>query len=205
MTLRIPGEDIDFRAFSRGSTNALVVNFNKRLTNAILSGELHYAKATDNSLGIETNPTDQFIGIVPEVTEPCPTNNPGCTRQTNANNPFISRNGNLVQQAGIFHNGPDLDKGPSTLALDHIFQINGLVDLPWQFQIAGIFRLQSGFHFSQLDGCRGTRTGRYFNSIDCTPGEMFRAPASFNIDIRFSKVSTSPSGSTCRSCRDFNL
>ena len=48
-------------------------------------------------------------------------------------------------------NGPDLDKGPSDLSLDQIFQVNGLVNLPWKFQISGIFRAQSGFHFSQFD------------------------------------------------------
>jgi hypothetical protein len=69
-----------------------------------------YAKATDNSLGIFTNGTDQFIGYRPVVTEPCPASNPGCTPQTNANGSFVSRNGNFVAAAGTFVNGPDLDK-----------------------------------------------------------------------------------------------
>lgn len=123
------------------------------------------------------------------MTEPCATGNPGCTRQNNLNAPFTSRNGNLVQQAGTFHNGPDLDKGPSTLALDHIFQINGLVDLPWQFQVSGIFRTQSGFHFSRFDEASRDPDGNgNFNSIDFTAGRnAFDAPPFVNLDLRFSK------------------
>jgi len=184
------GETRTFGPFFEGKYDALVINFNKRLSNRYLIGANYtYAKATDNSLGIGTNPTDQFIGIVPEVFEPCPTSNPGCTRQNNLNGPFTSRNGNLVQQAGTFHNGPDLDKGPSTLALDHIFQINGLVDLPWQFQISGIFRVQSGFHFSRFDEMSRDPDGNgNFNSIDFTAGRnAFTGPPLVNLDMRFSK------------------
>lgn len=179
-----------FGPFFEGRYDALVVAFNKRLSNRHQIGASYtYAKATDNSLGIFTFPTDQFIGIVPTVTEPCPGSNPTCTPQTNANAPFTSRNGNLVQQAGTFHNGPDLDNGPSTLALDHIFQIHGLVDLPWQFQIGGIFRVQSGFHFSRFDEASRDPDGNgNFNSIDFTAGRnAFTAPPYVNLDMRFSK------------------
>lgn len=179
-----------FGPFFEGKYDALVASFNKRLSRRYLIGANYtYAKATDNSLGIGTNPTDQFIGIVPVVTEPCPAANPTCTRQTNANAPFTSRNGNLVQQAGTFHNGPDLDKGPSTLALDHIFQVNGLMDLPWQFQISGIFRVQSGFHFSRFDEASRDPDGNgNFNSIDFTAGRnAFTTPPFVNLDMRFAK------------------
>ncbi|MGH9903530.1 MAG: hypothetical protein ACRD68_17120, partial [Pyrinomonadaceae bacterium] len=184
------GEISTFGPFFEGKYDALVASFNKRLSNRYLIGANYtFAKATDNSLGIGTPPTDQFIGIVPEVTEPCPAANPTCTRQTNLNAPFTSRNGNLVQQAGTFHNGPDLDKGPSTLALDHIFQINGLMDLPWKFQISGIFRVQSGFHFSRFDDLSRDPDGNgNFNSIDFTAGRnAFTAPPFVNLDMRFSK------------------
>ena len=91
--------------------------------------------------------------------------------------------------AGTFVNGPDLDKGPSALALDHIFQVNGLVDLPWQFQISGIFRAQSGFHFSRFDEVSRDPDGNgNFNSIDFTAGRnAFTAPPFVNLDMRFSK------------------
>jgi len=179
-----------FGPFFEGKYDALVASFNKRLSRRYLVGANYtYAKATDNSIGIGTFPTDQFIGIVPEVTEPCPASNPTCTRQNNRTAPFTSRNGNLVQQAGTFHNGPDLDKGPSTLALDHIFQVNGLVDLPWQFQISGIFRVQSGFHFSRFDEASRDPDGNgNFNGIDFTAGRnAFTAPTLVNLDMRFAK------------------
>ncbi len=179
-----------FGPFFEGKYDGVVIGFNKRFSKRyLLGGSYTYAKATDNSLGINSFPTDQFIGIVPEVTEPCPSANPTCTRQNNLNGPFTSRNGNLVQQAGTFHNGPDLDKGPSDLALDHIFQMSGLVDLPWQFQVSGIFRAQSGFHFSRFDEASRDPDGNgNFNSIDFTAGRnAFTAPPFVNLDLRFSK------------------
>lgn len=179
-----------FGPFYEGKYDGVIASFNKRFSKRYLLGASYtFANATDNSLGIDSFPTDQFIGTVPVVIEPCPAANPTCTRQTNANGPFTSRNGNLVQQAGTFHNGPDLDKGPSTLALDHIFQINGLVDLPWQFQIGGIFRAQSGFHFSRFDEASRDPDGNgNFNGIDFTAGRnAFSAPPFVNLDLRFSK------------------
>lgn len=184
------GEIRTFGPFFEGKYDGLVLSLNKRLTNRYMFGVSYtYAKATDNSLGIFTAPTDQFIGIAPVVTEPCPSSNPTCTPQTNANGSFISRNGNFVAQAGTFVNGPDLDKGPSSLALDHIFQVNGLVNLPWQFQISGIFRAQSGFHFSRFDAQNRDPDGNgNFNGIDFTAGRnAFTAPPFVNLDLRFSK------------------
>jgi hypothetical protein len=179
-----------FGPFFEGEYNGVVASFNKRFSKRyLLGGSYTFARATDNSLGIDSFPTDQFVGIVPQVTEPCPASNPGCTPQSNVNGPFTSRNGNLVQQAGTFHNGPDLDRGPSTLALDHIFQISGLVDLPWKFQVSGIFRAQSGFHFSRFDEASRDPDGNgNFNSIDFTAGRnAFTAPPFVNLDLRFSK------------------
>ncbi len=184
------GEIRTFGPFFKGKYDALVVSLNKRFSHRYLLGANYtYAKATDNSLGIFTTGTDQFIGVAPVVTEPCPASNPTCTRQTNANGSFVSRNGNFVAQAGTFVNGPDLDKGPSSLALDHIFQINGLVDLPWQFQLGGILRAQSGFHFSRFDALNRDPDGNAnFNGIDFTAGRnAFTAPAFVNLDMRFSK------------------
>jgi len=179
-----------FGPFFEGKFDAVVATFNKRLSNRyLIGGSYTFSKATDNSLGVGTNPTDQFIGVVPEVIEPCAAANPGCVRQTNASGPFTSRNGNLVQQAGTFLNGPDLDKGPSPLALDHIFEMHGLVDLPWQFQISSIFRAQSGFHFSRFDELNRDPDGNgNFNSIDFTAGRnAFTAPPLYTLDMRFSK------------------
>lgn len=184
------GEIRTFGPFFEGKYDGLVLSFNKRLSHRFLVGSNYtYAKATDNSLGVFTPGTDQFIGIAPTVVEPCLASNPTCTPQTNANGSFTSRNGNFVAQAGTFVNGPDLDKGPSSLALDHIFQVNGLVDLPWKFQIGGIFRAQSGFHFSRFDTLNRDPDGNgNFNGIDFTAGRnAFTAAPYVDFDLRFSK------------------
>ncbi|HUF04413.1 MAG TPA: TonB-dependent receptor [Aridibacter sp.] len=185
------GELPTFGPYYEGKYDGLVLSFNKRFSRRYQIGANYtYAKATDNSRGIGATPTDNFVGIVPVVTEPCPASNPTCTPQTNANGPFTSRNGNLVQEAGTFHNGPDLDKGPSSLALDHIFQVNGIITLPLQFQIGGIFRAQSGFHFSRFDPLNRDPDGNgNFNGVDFTAGRnAFTAPAYVNFDVRFSKL-----------------
>lgn len=185
-----PGGEIrTFGPFFQGKYDGLVLSFNKRLSHHYTLGANYtYANATDNSLGIFTTGTDQFIGIAPLVTEPCATG-VVCTPQTNERGSFISRNGNLVAQAGTFVNGPDLDKGPSSLALQHIFQVNGLVQLPYQFQVSGIFRVQSGFHFSRFDSLNRDPDGNgNFNGVDFTAGRnAFSAPAFVNLDLRFSK------------------
>lgn len=184
------GQIQTFGPFYHGKYDGLVLSLNKRLSHRYMFGANYtWAHETDNSLGVFTNPTDNFIGIAPVVTEPCPSSNPTCTRQTNANGSFISRNGNFVAAAGTFVNGPDLDKGPSDLALNHIFQINGLVNLPWKFQISGIYRAQSGFHFSKFDDLNRDPDGNAnFNGIDFTAGRNhFTAPTYFNVDMRFAK------------------
>lgn len=73
--------------------------------------------------------------------------------------------------------------------MDHIFQINGLVDLPWQFQIGGILRVQNGFHFSRFDALLRDPDGNgNFNGVDFTAGRnAFTAPPFVNLDLRFSK------------------
>jgi hypothetical protein len=172
-----------FGPFFEGTYNALVINFNKRFSRSFyLGGNYAFARETDNSLGINTLPSDSFIGIAPLVT--------ATTGQNNQNGSFIhATNGRFVAQAGTFVNGPDFDEGPSDLSVDHTFQINGLVELPWQFQISGIFRVQSGFHYSRqpvvLEDPDGNGT---FNAIDHTAGRnAFTAPAFVNLDMRFAK------------------
>jgi len=91
-------------------------------------------------------PMDSFIGIPPLVTDPVNGN-------TNANGQFIASNGNPVPRAGKFYNGADLDRGPSDLALNHTFLLHGIVQLPSHFEISGIFRAQSGFHFTDSAPC----------------------------------------------------
>ncbi len=177
------GEIQTFGPFYEGTYDALIVNFNKRLSRRFLLGANYtFANATDNSRGINSLPSDSFIGTVPVVTQ---------GSNSNQNGSFIATNGNFVAQAGTFLNGPDLDKGPSDLAVDHIFQVNGLVELPWRIQVSGIIRAQSGFHFSRTptkitdpDGDGG------FLAIDLGPDagrNAFTAPPFVNLDMRFAK------------------
>ena len=171
-----------FGPFFEGKYDALILSLNKRFSRRFQFGANYsYAKATDNSLGISSVPSDSFIGIVPEVTE-------ASTGRSNRDAPFTRANGRLVQQAGTFLNGPDRDKGPSDLALDHMFQINGLVEFPWQIQVSGIFRAQSGFHFSRQSFTEDPDGNGAFTGIDLAPGRnAFTAPAFANFDVRFAK------------------
>ncbi|MGH9755323.1 MAG: TonB-dependent receptor [Blastocatellia bacterium] len=176
-----------FGPFHEGVYDALIFNFNKRFSRRFLLGANYaFSQATDNQLGIGSLPSDSFVGVVPVVSS---TEN-GVV-MTNANGPYVRANGRFVAQAGTFLNGPDLDKGPSDLALDHIFQINGLVEFPWQIQVGGIFRAQSGFHFSRTAAVTEDPDGNGgFNTIDHGPGagrNFFTAPPFVNLDMRFAK------------------
>jgi hypothetical protein len=174
-----------FGPWYEGTYNGLVISATKRFVRRFtLSANYAFADETDNQLGINTLPSDSFVGIAPLVTETG-------TGRTNENSSFVRANGRFVAKAGTFVNGPDLDKGPSDLSVDHTFQINGLLELPWQFQISGIFRAQSGFHFSRqalaLEDPDGDGT---FNAIDHGAGagrNAFTAPAYVNLDMRFAK------------------
>ena len=173
-----------FGPWFEGTYDALVLSFTKRFSKRFtLSSNYTFADQTDNQLGINSAPTDNFVGIAPIVSSI--ENN---VLRTNANGPYTRANGRFVAAAGTFVNGPDLDKGPSDLSVDHTFQLNGLLELPWQIQLSGIFRAQSGFHFSRTgssadpDG-NGTLTG-----IDTTAGRnAFTAPPFVNLDMRFAK------------------
>ena len=192
-----PGtQQIGFGPYYEGTYDALVLAVNKRFSNHYqLGASYSYSSATDNNIGTNAAPSDNFIGTVPVVTDPgraATGTTPACPSQTNANGSFTACNGNFVAQAGTFWNGPDVDKGNSGLSLKHVFQVNGLVSLPWQFQISGIFRAQSGFYYSRQwagpglidpDGNGNT------NGIDVRNAErnQFSAPSYVNLDVRLSK------------------
>ena len=190
-----------FGPFYEGQYDALVVSFNKRYSHRYLLGASYtYANATDNSLGISSAPSDSFVGTVPAVTEPS-------TGRSNANGEFTRANGTLVQAAGTFLNGPDRDKGPSDLAIDHVLQANGMVELPYQIQISGIFRAQSGFHFSQApnSGVLVDPDGdASVNAIDVNAGRNhFTTPPLVNLDMRFTKRFNVTSGVKAHVCLEF--
>lgn len=174
-----------FGPFYEGQYDALVINFNKRYSQRFLIGASYtYAQGTDNSLGINSAPSDSFVGTVPVVVETS-------TGRSNAAGEFTRANGTLVQAAGTFLNGPDRDKGPSDLAIDHVLQANGMVELRYQIQISGIFRAQSGFHFSRApaSGVLVDPDGdASVNAIDVNAGRnAFTTPPFVNLDMRFAK------------------
>jgi hypothetical protein len=172
-----------FGPWYEGTYDGFVISFTRRFARRFtLSGNYAFANETDNQLGINTLPSDSFVGIAPIVTE-------AITGRTNQNSSFVRANGRFVAKAGTFVNGPDLDKGPSDLSVDHVFQLNGLLELPWQFQVSGIFRAQSGFHFSrQTSAVEDPDGDGTFNTIDHGPGRnSFTSPPFSNLDLRVAK------------------
>jgi hypothetical protein len=127
-------------------------------------------------------PTDSFVGIPTLVTDPV-------SGKTNANGSFIASNGNPVPQAGKFYNGPSLDRGPSDLALNQTLLLDGTVQLPAKFEISGIFRVQSGFHFTDVPQVlTDADGGGFYNGVDFQAGRNhYRAPPYANVDARFSR------------------
>ncbi len=173
-----------FGPWYSGRYDALIVSFNKRMSRRfILNGDYAYSKETDNQLGINSLPSDSFIGIAPVVSS-----TEAGVLMTNANGPYTRANGRFVAQANTFVYGPDLDKGPSDLSLDHTFQLNGLLALPWQIQLSGIFRAQSGFHYSRTGSSIDPDGDGTLNGIDHTVRRnAFTAPAYIDLDLRFAK------------------
>jgi hypothetical protein len=173
-----------FGPWYRGTYDGLVASFNKRLSrHFLLNGDYAWARETDNQLGINALPSDSFIGIAPLVSS-----TEAGVLMTNANGSYVRTNGRLVQKASTFVYGPDRDKGPSDLSLTHTFQVNGLLELPWQIQLSGIFRAQSGFHYSRTGTNVDPDGDGTFNGIDLVPGRnAFTAPDYVNLDMRFAK------------------
>jgi len=173
-----------FGPWYSGRYDALIISFNKRMSRRfILNGDYAYTRETDNQLGINSLPSDSFIGIAPVVSS-----TEAGVLMTNANGPYTRANGRFVAQANTFVNGPDLDKGPSDLSLDHTFQLNGLLALPWQIQLSGIFRVQSGFHYSRTGSSIDPDGDGTLNGIDHTVRRnAFTAPAYVDLDMRFAK------------------
>jgi hypothetical protein len=199
---RLPGNDRHFeepsplqeiRGFGpwyKGTYDAVSLTFNMRRRQRLnLAGSYTFTRAVDNlrcpdlvtglSLCV---PSDSFVGSPPVVTDPA-------TGQTNAQGPFTASNGNPVPQAGIFYDGPALDRGHSDLAPDHAFTIYGIAELPWKFSVSGIFRAQSGFRFSRQAEVPVDVDGDLnFNPIDRTVGRnTFTAPPYVNLDIRLTR------------------
>ena len=189
-----------------GQYDGVTVDFHKRMSNHFsLEFSYTYSKETDNQLnssfisdtqasgsGVQftalNGPTDSFIGVPPVVTDPV-------TGQTNAHGSFIVSNGaakgNPVPQAGKFYYGPNLDKGPSDLSVPHTFFTNGIWRLPWQIDITGIFRVQSGFKYSETEDQNFTDVDgdNITNGFDWEVGRnRSAAPVFANLDMRIAKT-----------------
>jgi hypothetical protein len=197
-----------FGPWGSGTYDGFTVGFQKRMSHRFtVQANYTYAHAIDDVLNstlaseIQTGEginflaisglSDSFVGKVPTVTDPD-------TGQTNTNGAFLAGTGNYVPKAGTFYNGAKVDKGPSDLALTHTFLIHSIVQLPWKFELAGIFRAQSGFPFSvsPMDGGPDFDGDGLFNGaglfINGLGNPLYarnthNAPAFVNMDLRIAK------------------
>jgi len=196
-----------FGPWGGGTYDGFTIGFQRRMANHFtLQANYTFAHATDDVLNSTLTSeiqngegvnflaiaglSDSYVGIVPTVTD-------ANTGQTNTSGPFINSNLNPVPKAGTFYNGALLDAGPSDLALDHTFLAHGIWELPWKMELAGIFRAQSGFHYSvgPWDGGSDFDGDGLFNGEGLNfdgQGALYArnahtAPPFVNMDIRFAK------------------
>lgn len=194
---RVPGNEFGGQPFENGfgpwyagTYDGLGIRFKQISHRFTIAGSYNYAHATDDALCSNFNttltgvchPTDSFVGTTTLVTDPV-------TGQTNANGAFTASNGNYIPKAGIFWNGPSLDRGPSDFAVTHTFQVSGSVRLPWKLEFSDIFRVQSGFHFSRQTSNPVDQDGNFeYSLVDLSGGRNhFTAPAFVNMDTRLSR------------------
>lgn len=189
-----------FGPWYSGTYNAAVFSFEKRMSRRFtLGGSYTYASESDDAgcsnFGTDPTgicyPTDSFRGIPPVVTDPGNISSGGtCAGGTNANGAFFACNGNYVPKAGVFYNGAKLDTGKSDLSLQHTFQVHGLLQLPWKFELSGLFRVQSGFPYTQSAAAPLDQDGNgNFNARDLkTARNGFTAPHFLNMDMRLTKT-----------------
>ncbi|HBB86532.1 MAG TPA: hypothetical protein DC047_02825 [Blastocatellia bacterium] len=190
---------LSYGPWYEGRYDAVSIGIHKRLSKQFMFESFYtWARATDNALNssfvsqVQTGrgagllagygPTDSFVGVPSLVTDTV-------TGQNNSNGPFVASNGNPVPQAGKFYNGANLDRGPSDLAFNRTLIAHGLVTLPWQLAISGIFRAQSGFHFSVAAAAPVDVDGDgLLNGIDFIAGRNhFQSAPNINLDMRVAK------------------
>ena len=176
----------------KGTYNSLIISANKRFSHRFyLGGFFAWTNEIDNANCSDFPiagtpfclPSDDFVGTVPVVTDPN-------TGQTNANGSFVASNNIPIPKAGIFWNGPNVDRGVSPFALRRTLVLNGTVELPGKVQFSPIFRVQSGFPFSRFPASPLDLDGdQSVNYIDYSTGRNhFTAPSFINLDLRISRV-----------------
>jgi hypothetical protein len=195
-----------------GTYNAGILAFEKRMSHRFtIGGSYAYVSEHDDAsnynlgtgpLGTTTNgtsgftgfPTDSFRGTPPVVTDPGTvdptTGKVTCPSTTNATSAFFACNGNYVPKAGVYYNGASLDNGPSAFALRHTFEAHGLVELPWKIQFSSLFRVQSGFPYTQNALVPIDQDGNgQFSGRDLKTGRnAFTGPHFVNMDLRVAKT-----------------
>jgi len=195
-----------------GTYNAGILAFEKRMSHRFtIGGSYAYVSEHDDAinynlgtgpLGTTTNgtsgftgfPTDSFRGIPSVVTDPGTvdptTGKVTCPSKTNATSAFFACNGNYVPKAGVYYNGASLDNGPSAFALRHTFEAHGLVELPWNIQFSSLFRVQSGFPYTQNALVPIDQDGNgQFGGRDLQTGRnAFTGPHYLNMDLRVAKT-----------------
>jgi Carboxypeptidase regulatory-like domain/TonB dependent receptor/TonB-dependent Receptor Plug Domain len=198
-----------FGPWYSGKYDAGILSFEKRMSRRFtLGGSYAYVSEHDDALnfnlgtgalgssngGFNGFPTDSFRGVPPVVTDPGTvdpkTGKVKCPGGTNATAAFFACNGNYVPKAGVFYDGAKLDSGPSDLALRHTFEAHGLVQLPWKIQFSSLFRVQSGFHYTQSALAPIDQDGNgNFNGRDLkTARNQFTSPHFLNMDMRIAKT-----------------
>jgi hypothetical protein len=192
-----------FGPWFAGQYDGFILGVRKSMSkHFMLEGSYTFANATDNVFSYDPGsgtfgmPSDSFVGVVPVVSQPTGTYHPGGDVNvtapcggSNADAAFVACNANPVPQAGKFYNGPDYDRGPSSLALKHTFLVHGLVQLPLKFEFSSIFRVQSGYPYSRevMTGVDVDGNGA-FNSLDHNfQRNSFSAPTFTNVDLRVAK------------------
>ncbi len=178
-----------------GTYNAVIGSFEKRYSHRFtFGGSYAFTSENDDARCASLDqgpgqvgacyPTDSFQGTATAVTDPA-------TGQSNASGSFVdTATRNFVPQAGSYYDGAKLDQGPSDFALRHVMQLHGMVQIPYKIQMTGIYRLQSGFRYTQeasrpvdQDG-----NGNYSGRDLATGRNQFVAPLFSNQDLRIERT-----------------
>ena len=177
-----------------GKYNAAILSFEKRYSHHFTAGGSYaWASEDDDGIcaglgqgpaGVGCYPTDSFRGITTTVTD-------ATTGQTNASSSFIdSQTGDFVPKSGIYYDGAKLDEGPSDYSLKHTLQLHGMAQVPFKLQLSGVFRAQSGFHYtaSAIAPVDQDGNGNYGPRDLKTGRNQFVSPHYLNQDIRIART-----------------
>ena len=177
-----------------GKYNAAILSFEKRYSHHFTAGGSYtYASEDDDAIcadltqgttGSGCYPTDSFRGIPDTVTDPN-------TGQTNATSSFVdTATGGYVPKAGVYYDGAKLDEGPSDFSVRHTLQLHGMAQLPFKVEFSGLFRAQSGFHYTATAAAPIDQDGNQnYGPRDLKTGRnQFVSPIYVNQDLRITRT-----------------